>query len=502
MANDPERRERRSANRTQANRDERGQRSSGGLPAVGRRQYLRLVGAAGVATTAAATAGTAGATTHYTTYTVGSGETFRRDLGSDDTLENVFIDATANDTDVDIDAYGSNWTIRNVGIKGQLDSTDSSVFTLQVNEGSTGLFENIYLGAGSIDGGHGGLFVPTSHEGRLLVRELNVQYWADNGEYASAPGRSERGARGGLVEIERSYARNNNIAGFRLGTDRSVVRDSVVLVDEEPPANSSGAINARGIWVKEGGSVEIENCDILLDHPEGSYCVWEGDDNSVSLARVIDSEIAARDGADGKYKGNVEMINVGNDPNVEQPPDVPLSAKEAALGRNLSKSIEFAGGTDSDMLAYTLETTGEIAGTRSTEAGDDVSGGQTGGTQAAGATGGDSDIFTYSGELTSLNADVPADGSLGSLTIDRSNGRIRFEGGSRNTDRYEYYVRVTGSIIPGESTEDHDAVSNEAAKGRLVSANYDAYDYTGEITDLRARLPENGSLLSVSIDAA
>jgi hypothetical protein len=463
-----------------------------------------LVGAAGVATTtaAAATVGTASATTHYTTYTVGTGETFRRDLGSDDTFENVFIDATANDTDVDIDAYGSNWTIRNVGIKGQLDSTDTSVFTLQVNEGSTGLFENIYLGAGSSDGGHGGLFVPTSHKGRLLVRELNVQYWADNGEYASAPGRSERGGRGGLVEIERSYARNNNIAGFRLGTDRSVVRDSVVLVDEEPPANGSGATNARGIWVKEGGTVEIENCDILLAHPEGSYCVWEGDDNSVSLARVIDSQIAARNGADGKYRGNVETINVGNDPNVEQPPGVPLSAKEAALGRNLPKSIDIAGGTDSDLLEYTIKTTGEIAGTRSTEAGDDVTGGQSGGTQVSGATGGDSDIFRYSGEITGLNVDIPADGSLGSLTADRSNGRIRFEGGSRNRSRYEYYVRVTGSITSDQSIEGHDAVTDEAAKGHLVRSNYDAYDYTGEIAELWARLPEDGSQLSVGIDTA
>jgi hypothetical protein len=458
---------------------------------------LRLVGAAGVGAAAAATAGTAGASSHYRTYTVSSGETFERNVTSDETFENVLIDATAENTNVQIDAYGSNWVVRNVGIKGQLDSTDAAAFRLQVNNGSTGIFENVYLGAGAVQGGHGGLFVPTTHEGTVRIRECNVQYWPDNGEYASAPGRSERGGRGGLVEVKRCYARNNNIAGFRLGTDRSVVRDSVILVDEQPPANAAGQTNARGVWVKEGGSMTIENCDLLLAHPDASYGVWEGDDNSVSLARVIDSKVAARNGAAGKYRGNVETVNVGNDPNVERPSGVPTSAKEAALGRNLPKSLEITGGSDSDRAEYVVETTGEIAGTRSTEGGDTVSGGR-----AEGATGGGEDLFRYSGEITTLDVDLPGDSSIASVVVDRANSRIRFAGGNRNTNRYEYYVRTTGSIEPRRGIENHDAVSNNAAKGHLVDGNFDAYDYTGEVADLRVRLPPDGSILSVNVDTA
>jgi len=190
-----------------------------------------LVGAGGIAATTVAATGTAGATSHYTTYTVNAGETFTRNITSDKTFENALIDATADNADVQINAYGSNWTVRNVGIKGKLTSANGAAFRLQVNDGSSALFENVYLGDGAVPGSHGGVFVPTTHEGTLRIRELNVQYWPDNGEYASAPGRSERGGRGGLVEISHSYARNNNIAGFRLGTDRSMVRDSVVVVD-------------------------------------------------------------------------------------------------------------------------------------------------------------------------------------------------------------------------------------------------------------------------------
>jgi len=453
-----------------------------------------LVGAGGIAATTVAATGTAGATSHYTTYTVNAGETFTRNITSDKTFENALIDATADNADVQINAYGSNWTVRNVGIKGKLTSANGAAFRLQVNDGSSALFENVYLGDGAVPGSHGGVFVPTTHEGTLRIRELNVQYWPDNGEYASAPGRSERGGRGGLVEISHSYARNNNIAGFRLGTDRSMVRDSVVVVDGNVPANSAGQENARGVWAKEGGSIRIENSDLLLAHPDASYCVWEGDDNSVSLARVIDSEVAARNGADGKYRGNVETVNVGSDPNVEQPPGVPTSAKEAALGRNLPKSIDIAGGDRNDVLRYSFATTGEVAGTRSTEPNDTVSGGQ-----VSGASAGASDIFRYSGGLVSLDVNLPADGSIVSVSVDREDGRIEFDGGSRNTDRLNYYVRVTGSLEPTPSINNDDAFSGDEAKGYIIKGGKDVYNYTGDVAVLRVALPEDGSRLSVDI---
>lgn len=476
---------------------DRGSERTGWRPvrSVRRRDLLRSIGtlcAIGAGTTVASDP--AAASDHYTTYTVTAGETFARTIGSDETFENVLIDATADNTDVQINAYGSNWSIRNVGIKGRLNSTDAAAFRLQANDGSTAVFENVYLGDGAVAGGHGGVFVPTTHEGTLLVRELNVQYWPDNGEYASAPGRSERGGRGGRVEIARSYARNNNIAGFRLGTDRSVVRDSVVVVDGDVPANGAGQENARGIWVKEGGSVRIENCDILLEGDDASYCVWEGDDNSVSLARVIDSEVAARGGAEGKYRGNVETVNVGNDPTVGRPPNVPASAREAALGHNLPKAIDIAGGSGSDPIRYAFETTGEVAGTRSADPRDQVSGGQ-----ASGLSTGASDIFRYSGDLTTLSVNLPRNESIASVTVDQSAGRIEFARGNRSTNTLIYYVRVSNSIEPTSSVDGGDVYSADEAKGLLGGRASDAYNYTGDIDALRVRLPDDGSILSVDV---
>jgi len=463
---------------------------------LGRRRYLGLVGASALGTAIGASRAASGAS-EYTTYTIDPGGTFTQRVSSEETFENVLVDATAADAGVRIVASGSNWAIRNVGIKGRLDAVDEAAFRLQVNDGSTGVFENVYLGDGAVDGGRGGVFVPTSHEGTLYVSECNVQYWPDNGIYASAPGRSERGGEGGQIVIERSYARNNNIAGFRIGTDRSIVRESVVHVDEGPPANPAGKVNARGIWVKEGGSVRVENADILLAHSDGSYGVLEGDDNSVSLAQVLDSEVAATDGAGGRFRGNVETSDVGSDPNVEQPPDVPRSAKEAALGRILPKSVDIAGGTGSDTLEYAFEVTGEIAGTRSTEGNDVVSDGR-----ASGIAVGASDIFRYSGELVGLDVDLPGNESIVSVSVDRSEGRIEFDGGARNDDRLDYYVRATGSIGPASNINSSDVYSDTEAKGYIVNGGRDTYSYTGDVDALRVAFRGNDPDLSIDIDAA
>ena len=460
---------------------------------LGRRRYLGLVGASALGTAIGASRAASGAS-EYTTYTIDPGGTFTQRVSSEETFENVLVDATAADAGVRIVASGSNWAIRNVGIKGRLDAVDEAAFRLQVNDGSTGVFENVYLGDGAVDGGRGGVFVPTSHEGTLYVSECNVQYWPDNGIYASAPGRSERGGEGGQIVIERSYARNNNIAGFRIGTDRSIVRESVVHVDEGPPANPAGKVNARGIWVKEGGSVRVENADILLAHSDGSYGVLEGDDNSVSLAQVLDSEVAATDGAGGRFRGNVETSDVGSDPNVEQPPDVPRSAKEAALGRNLPKVVDIAGGSGDDVLKYVFETTGEVAGTRSAEGSDEISGGR-----VTGRSIGKSDIFRYSGEVVTLNVDLPDDESVVSVTADRSAGRIEFNGGSRNDQQLEYYLRTTGTLDSTSSIDGHELLSDTEAKGYIFDGGTDVYEYAGDVDALRVALPGDGSSLSIEV---
>ena len=432
------------------------------------------------------------ATSEYTLYELEPGEFFERDIRSNETFENVLIDATAEGAAMQINARGSNWTIRNVGLRGQLPNRDESAFRLQVDRGAIGVFEHIYLGDGAVDGGYAGVFVPTTHAGILQSSEINVQNWPDNGVYASATGRAERGGRGGLVEIERSYARNNNVAGFRLGTDRSSVRDSVVLVDERPPANEFGQVTARGVWVKEGGSILIEDSDILLANPAGSYSVVEGDNNSVGLALVVDSEAAARNGAEGRFKGNVETVNVGDDPDVSRPPGVPTSAEAAAAAGQEAPSDEqtiiirdLSGEQEND---YSFTVTGTV------ERLDDPQGDEVNGDTASGTVAGGADGYSFTGEITALEyeSEGPLEVEIGGTIVDPDTiGQDQTDDGGdgelttiiiNDPDGEQpnnYGFSVTGEVSPLDDPRG-DIARGRGATG-IVFGGADGYEYTGEL---------------------
>jgi hypothetical protein len=446
---------------------------------VGRRTCLRLGGAAiASAATLAATSGNAAAAS-CERVVVGAGETERRVVETDETLSNVLFDVSAEGATLKINAQGSNWTVRNVGVLGTYDGANpDSVFRLQVDANGTGVFENVYLGDGAVDDGYSGVFVPTDHAGTLTIQRCNVQEWPDNGVYGSAPGRDEpdRDAQNGIVQIETSYAKNNNIDGFRVGTDGSYVKNSVVHVDSDVPNNSAGKENARGVWVKESGTVDIENCDILLEHPDGSHCVWQSDDAGTGgLARVIDSEVAARGKSTDRFRGNVETQNVGDDPDVTPPNGVPISAEEACTSGETGdtdwKELTLDGlGTDIP-FAYSVSVTGDIekAESNSGDNADSVSGNT--------ATGGarlKQDIYRYTGAITALDLDFQ---NGQTVSLDRSDSRVSITGPS-NGRTTQYTIAVAEDITKVGPENPGDEIDRGRVAG-VVSTAGDTYRYSG-----------------------
>lgn len=477
--------------------------------AVGRRTYLKAIGAYGAGRTLLGVSGRATAA-EYTTYEVGAGETFVRRIDSNETFENALVDVSADGAGFDISASGRDWTIRNVGISGTSGpERNGSAFNLQVDEGSTARFENVYLGDGAIDGDNAGVFVPTSHAGTLRIRRCHVANWPDNGIYASAPGRNERDGRNGIVRITDSYAYNNNIAGFRLGTDGSSVERSVVHVDSDVPDNAASKENARGIWVKEGGSVRIENCDVLLEGPDGTVCIAESGEDSGGRARVVSSSIAAGAGTK-RFKGNVSRKDIDSDPDVTLPSGVPESATaaargesggEAAGGSNASsatRTVEFVGGDsdDGEFINYEFETSGDLAGKKSVESGEEPVDGR-----VTGATGGWGDGFVTSGAIRSLEATLsgPQGQHRASVVIteEGDQSRIRFRGGN-DQELLRYKLDVTGSVSATSSVEERGSVSGSRARGATGGAA-DELVFTGDIRLLRAALPPDGGRFLVKV---
>ncbi|KZN24786.1 hypothetical protein A4G99_10665 [Haladaptatus sp. R4] len=239
--------------------------------------------------------------------------------------------------------------------------------------------------------------------------------------------------------------------------------------------------------MKEGGHCTIKNCDILLEHPDASYCIWEGDKEEEGLARVRDCQLVARDGADGLYHGNVDHQNVGHNPDVSVPNGVPTSAQQAAKGGghvgnppNLNgpkNDISFSGGGDGT-FDYYFRATGSVEGKHGIGGEDDVDGDSGDGSTVGTGT----DTYLYERDVAGMSLNL--DGYL-KVHLNRSDGTVTFSG-TDDGNTYGYYLEVTGDIYPTDSSDDHDveADPNGDSVNGLVGSGSDKWQYTGELSHI------------------
>ncbi|WP_224447790.1 hypothetical protein [Haloprofundus salilacus] len=303
--------------------DARTQTAANRTRSVGRRPFLRGVGATLAAAGGLGTAGVAAAD-EYETVHVDAGEEYDENVGSGETLENVLYDISADGASLNIDASGTDWVIRNIGIEGEYEEPSAeNLFTFEVtDDDETGLVENVYAADGSYDTDFA--FVRKAHEGELTIRNVYLEGWQE-GIYGSAPGIDDGGG-DGPVQIENCYAKNNGVANYRLGSDGSYVRNSVVYVDEQ----TSYSGYTRGVWVRNGGDVEVSGMDILMEYDEAAWGVVENDNiETGGSIDLVDSAVESRGGR-GEIDGTVETSNVGDDADVDVPDGVPESAEDAA----------------------------------------------------------------------------------------------------------------------------------------------------------------------------
>lgn len=461
---------------------------------------MKLVGATAMSATAAgAVSGSAQASEDYKTIKVPAWKTHNISLGDNDTLENVLIDVTARGASVSIRAHGDGWAIRNVGIKGEIDvERPSKIFAPSVSKGGSAIVENFYMGDGcgiSSPSRLGGIWVNanTPHLGELTFRRLHIAGWADNGLYGSGPGR-QHGPNAGPVKVEQSYAHNNNIAGFRLGTHGSYVKDSTVVVDGDlAPVAMPGRKNGRGIWCKDGANINIENCDVWVGGPHGSSGIRASHE---ATAYVRDS--AVRGGIDGPSK----ETNVTGNPSKRAPEGVPMTAEEAASGGSntgsetpeddqassgLSNTLTISGEESPDMLNYEFTVAGELR--KSTARGatmDDYDAIEDG--TATGRVQRGLDSYEFEGELTLFRV---TDGAVVYLNGERVNpaelgedlaNTLTIYGQDMDKDEYEF--EVDGNLVQSDdlaaTIDDNDVIEGGVARGQV--RNYkDSYRFNGEI---------------------
>ncbi|WP_121744938.1 hypothetical protein [Natronorubrum halophilum] len=290
-----------------------------------RRNYVRSLAAAATAATTLGGVGTAAAQDDYEVIEAGNQEIT---VGSGETWENKLIDMTTGQ-DISITTQGSDWTVRNVGFDGKNNSGAGTATFAVSDAGGTSTVENVYLGDGS-DGrngrstGHGqtAFWVNPEHSGHIDFQNLNIQGFADNAIYGSAPGNGG----GGTLHIDSSFAANCRVSHFRLATEGSKVTNSSILVDDEGYAG-------RGIWAWAPGTIEIEDCQIEMN---GHHTAVDAGANGQGTTVVLQNTDYDEQAGIAETGGSTVELgdDTGTDPEAFVPDGTPTSAEAAASGGN------------------------------------------------------------------------------------------------------------------------------------------------------------------------
>ncbi|SIS00702.1 hypothetical protein SAMN05421752_10760 [Natronorubrum thiooxidans] len=516
---------------------------------------MYLKGVAGVGATIAASMGVSASDGDYEEVVVDAYDSVTYTVGSGETLENLLIDISAPHAKFYIRANGRDWTVRNIGIKGTWDDdTKEEPFIVNVSSGGTGHVENFYWADGTAPfdkqrtygGAATGCYIANAHSGTLVMENLNLQGFSDNGVYGSSPGdlpsHPSGGGGNGQVIIRNSYAANCAPAGFRLGSDGSRLENCVV---------TNCTRNYWGFY----RDTEIVDCDLSDTSQHGDIVVSDShwDDNATVTVENTYFERTGKHGSKGRVVGSSADRTPRTRP--DQVEGVPLTPEEAALGSSSAEPSlpsngddgtrdedddsdeDEIGADDRHLLAFVTDTNARNARYEFTAEGpvdfasapyDSPSGGNieggpgndsideaNGAVHVNGLTGGGfGDAFTVEGPITEINikqpdvmwAELNGEQMTPEEIVTETAGDAEDDSGSEDEnddesdhppnaividatetrDTADYSFEVSGSVEKAThhaaTIDDGDSVEGTAVKG-AVDDSKDAYWFSGDITD-------------------
>lgn len=383
---------------------------------ISRRKFLKMLGLAGtgvIATTlgygilpeqkARTITGKATENCSYDIVQIPSGGTEVLEAGSGETLENKLVDITADNAAFRVRTGNTNWTIRNIGVRGVYPlrsksgwSNESPIIAGNDVEGGVSRIENCYFGDGGdwASNSHMGqapLFMATeSHSGEVHLKNINCQGWHNNAIYCNYPGEGAGGGSGGTVHLKDSFFKNNGVASIRLGSDGSTAENCVVVGGPH-----------RGYWVYWENAT-LTNCDAYMPNGRCFEAGGKGYDYQ-STAQIELKDCSAEGATKTRVKGGAEIIGQPkSNPRTTPPQGVPTTPKKAACGKDNSTSqnnssvntLSISGGSNSNRITYVFAATGKIEKTNGTQTSDAIFV-----TKASGFLKGETDSFKIHGEI-------------------------------------------------------------------------------------------------------
>jgi len=504
---------------------------------LSRRSYLTA--AAGAAAMVAA-GGKAAAASEYETITVPEGGHFEVELGDGETFENKLIDISASGATWKVNASGSGWAVRNIGVKGVWDAGVDNAWPLsvRVDEGGTGVIENYYFADGVVDStypGVTGIYVYRTHGGTLQIDGVNIQGMAGNAIYASTPGypadddpdgSTRPTGHQGVVEITNSFGADCVSSHFRIGSDGSFVKNCV----------SRGG--DRGAWLRFNDTRVID-CDFSgasTNHADGDIvCGTNNWDSGEDATVTVENTVYETTGQDINYAGTINGSSADRELRTSPPAGAPTTPEEAASGAtggsdgsgvssgdstgdttddstdagSSSHTVAIEAGANSGWGRYALTTSGEITRGQAANPSDEITQNGDGSWTVEGVVGnGGVDDYSFEGEVLAWSTEFDASdytltldgsevspselpsGSSGDSTDDSTDS-----GTSTHTLAVEaaadsgwgrYTLTTSGEITRGSSANGSDEITQNGdgtwtVEGVVGNGGVDDYEFAGSV---------------------
>jgi len=133
---------------------------------------------------------------------------------------------------------------------------------------------------GTIEDGPTGILIPTSHKGKLWLRDCELGGFPDQGVYSSTLD--------GRTIVKGGVYKNSNSANIRLMSDYSYIKDATIIVDEAHEGH-----NQRAIRLDAGKDLWVYNTEITLSDPNGhAITIYD----EVEKARIQECSITVGEG--------------------------------------------------------------------------------------------------------------------------------------------------------------------------------------------------------------
>jgi len=414
------------------------------------------------------------------------GNKFLQLHGSNILLENIDFDFTASGHGgrIELIAMSGNLTCRNVEIQGSYpDGTDG--FRFDVRDGSgTGLVENVLARGGVENEGNRvfGMYVGYEHAGDLTIRNCEMWGFPNNGLYGSGPGQDGGGE--GAVKVEGGLYKNNNIANVRLGTPGSYAQNVTVVVDQQPPANDAGAVNVRGIRLRDHSDILVEDCDISIDYGPGDGGVVLS--KPMGGSRIRNTRVEINQDGLAAIKGKPPENSHAQGTTFENLSITGSASDGQAVALTDRDDIAFYNcciqqdGSNRDGIRFNSISSGTVSDTNISVDGENIVLSDSD-VDTSNVTSGDSCPVPTRDSDGSNSDDSDGSDSDGSTSMDHT--LVLENAGDENTGKI-YEFTVTGDL-QGESTNPDDDISGSTAAG-FVWASSDTYYFNGDIESFAA----------------